>query len=51
MVKNKTLPLILVCPNGARAGRALAIEFGYKYLSQQIPGYLDDIDSGVEFEG
>ena len=31
MVKNKALPLILVCPNGARAGRALGIvkKLGY----------------------
>ena len=31
MVKNKALPLILVCPTGARAGRALAIvkKLGY----------------------
>lgn len=25
LVKNKTLPLILVCPSGARSGRAVAI--------------------------
>ena len=31
MVKNKALPLILVCPTGARAGRALGIvkKLGY----------------------
>ncbi len=41
MVKNKTLPLILVCQTGARAGRAVAIakKLGYE-LAQPLAGGL-----------
>ena len=41
MVKNKALPLILVCPTGARAGRALAIvkKMGYEQ-AQTLGGGL-----------
>ena len=41
MVKNKTVPLILVCQTGARSGRALAIakKLGYQQ-AQSIGGGL-----------
>jgi len=35
-VKNKALPLLLVCPNGARAGRALAIAKKLGYEKAQV---------------
>ena len=40
-VKNKTVPLILVCPTGARSGRALAIaqKMGYQQ-AQSLGGGL-----------
>ena len=40
-VKNKTVPLILVCPTGARSGRALAIaqKLGYQQ-AQSLGGGL-----------
>lgn len=37
-VKNKTLPLILVCPTGARAGRALAVAKKLGYEQAQVIG-------------
>jgi len=37
-VKNKTLPLILVCPTGARASRALAIAKKLGYEQAQVLG-------------
>lgn len=36
VVKNKTLPLILVCPNGARASRALAVAKKLGYEKPQV---------------
>ena len=36
VVKNKTLPLILVCPNGARANRALAVAKKLGYEKAQV---------------
>jgi len=41
MVKNKALPLILVCPLGARAGRAVAVakKLGYEQ-AQSLGGGL-----------
>ncbi|MBK9238079.1 MAG: rhodanese-like domain-containing protein [Rhodoferax sp.] len=41
LVKNKTLPLILVCQTGARAGRALAVakKLGYE-KAQSLAGGL-----------
>ena len=41
VVKNKTLPLILVCQSGARSGRALAIakKLGYE-KAQSLAGGL-----------
>ena len=41
VVKNKTLPLILVCQSGARSARALAIakKLGYE-LAQSLSGGL-----------
>jgi rhodanese-related sulfurtransferase len=36
VVKNKTLPLILVCPNGARANRALAAAKKLGYDKAQV---------------
>ena len=41
MVKNKTLPLILVCQSGARSGRAVAIakKLGYE-KAQSLAGGL-----------
>ena len=41
LVKNKTLPLILVCQSGARSGRALAIakKLGYE-KAQSLAGGL-----------
>lgn len=38
MVKNKTLPVLLVCPTGARAGRALAIAKKLGYEKAQVLG-------------
>jgi rhodanese-related sulfurtransferase len=40
-VKNKTVPLILVCPTGARANRALATakKLGYEH-AQALAGGL-----------
>ncbi len=38
VVKNKTLPLILVCPNGARANRALAAAKKLGYEKAQVLG-------------
>ena len=35
-VKNKSLPLILVCPNGARAQRALAVAKKLGYEQAQV---------------
>jgi rhodanese-related sulfurtransferase len=35
-VKNKTLPLILVCPTGARANRALAVARKLGYDKAQV---------------
>jgi len=35
-VKNKTLPLLLVCPNGARASRALATAKNLGYDKAQV---------------
>jgi rhodanese-related sulfurtransferase len=35
-VKNKSLPLILVCPTGARAGRALLVAKKLGYEQAQI---------------
>ena len=41
MVKNKALPLILVCPSGARSGRAVAVakKLGYEQ-AQSLGGGL-----------
>ena len=36
VVKNKTLPLILVCPSGARASRALAVAKKLGYEKAQV---------------
>jgi rhodanese-related sulfurtransferase len=36
VVKNKTVPLILVCPNGARANRALAVAKRLGYDKAQV---------------
>jgi rhodanese-related sulfurtransferase len=36
VVKNKALPLILVCPNGARATRALAVAKKLGYEKAQV---------------
>ena len=36
VVKNKALPLILVCPNGARANRALAVAKKLGYEKAQV---------------
>jgi rhodanese-related sulfurtransferase len=36
VVKNKTLPLILVCPSGARANRALAVAKKLGYEKAQV---------------
>jgi rhodanese-related sulfurtransferase len=36
VVKNKALPLILVCPNGARASRALAVAKKLGYEKAQV---------------
>jgi len=36
VVKNKSLPLILVCPNGARATRALAVAKKLGYEKAQV---------------
>jgi rhodanese-related sulfurtransferase len=36
VVKNKTLPLILVCPTGARANRALAVARKLGYDKAQV---------------
>ena len=36
VVKNKTLPLILVCPNGARANRALGVAKKLGYDKAQV---------------
>jgi rhodanese-related sulfurtransferase len=36
VVKNKSLPLILVCPNGARANRALAVAKKLGYGQAQV---------------
>jgi rhodanese-related sulfurtransferase len=36
VVKNKTLPLILICPNGARANRALAVAKKLGYEKAQV---------------
>jgi len=36
VVKNKTVPLILVCPNGARASRALAVAKKLGYDKAQV---------------
>jgi rhodanese-related sulfurtransferase len=36
VVKNKTVPLILVCPNGARANRALAVAKKLGYEKAQV---------------
>lgn len=36
VVKNKSLPLILVCPNGARAMRALAVAKKLGYEKAQV---------------
>ncbi len=36
VVKNKTLPLILVCPNGARANRALSVAKKLGYEKAQV---------------
>jgi len=36
VVKNKGLPLILVCPNGARANRALAVAKKLGYEKAQV---------------
>ena len=36
VVKNKTLPLILVCPNGARSNRALAVAKKLGYEKAQV---------------
>ncbi len=38
VVKNKSLPLILVCPNGARANRALAVAKKLGYEKAQVLG-------------
>ena len=38
LVKNKTVPLILVCPNGARANRALAMAKKLGYEKAQVLG-------------
>jgi rhodanese-related sulfurtransferase len=35
-VKNKALPVLLVCPTGARAGRALAIAKKLGYEKAQV---------------
>lgn len=37
-VKNKTVPLILVCPSGARANRALAVAKKLGYAQAQVLG-------------
>lgn len=36
VVKNKTVPLILVCPNGARSNRALAVAKKLGYDKAQV---------------
>jgi rhodanese-related sulfurtransferase len=36
VVKNKSLPLILVCPSGARANRALAVAKNLGYEKAQV---------------
>jgi rhodanese-related sulfurtransferase len=36
VVKNKTLPLILICPNGARSNRALAVAKKLGYEKAQV---------------
>ncbi|HSH90653.1 MAG TPA: rhodanese-like domain-containing protein [Ramlibacter sp.] len=36
VVKNKTVPLILVCPNGARSNRALAVAKKLGYEKAQV---------------
>ena len=38
VVKNKTVPLILVCPNGARSGRALGVAKSLGYEQAQVLG-------------
>jgi rhodanese-related sulfurtransferase len=38
LVKNKALPLILVCPLGARAGRAVAVAKKLGYEQAQCLG-------------
>jgi rhodanese-related sulfurtransferase len=38
MVKNKALPVLLVCPTGARASRALAIAKKLGYEKAQVLG-------------
>ena len=38
LVKNKTVPLILVCPNGARANRTLAVAKKLGYEKAQVLG-------------
>ena len=36
VVKNKALPLILVCPNGARANRAMGVAKKLGYVKAQV---------------
>ena len=53
VVKNKALPLILVCPSGARSSRALAIarKLGYDHAQALAGGLKAWKDANLPIEG
>ena len=51
-VKNKALPLILVCPTGARAGRAMAMakKLGYEQAQCLVGGLISWKEANLPLE-